>query len=470
MFAKSGCKCHRCVARRRLNFTLAVALFALIPIGYLALPDHWQSPRISVSSAWRESRSQLTENDPKHVAQPGESKQRFALAATPVGSVATATPARSVVSQTKQGVFPSPSPRSNAAHLVANSSTVAGRPPIANFASRQAIQLPWQLEKEALANNALSDNPIASQPSPFVAPSREMHSFTAASPARPVAPQEKQAVAPTPSPGANPADLAADSKTIATQPSTANPASPPAALFPPQVEKEALANNALSSNPIASQSAPLVVLSPTETVPFPNITSASPALNQDFEPRGYITVESRVASPRTSVEAGHGARLGQPRPESKPTTPAPHENIAEASDNPAEARGALDKVEQHPPGDLQRFALDFVQTDMSQNVASEHRFYAESVHFFNEGNLSWSGVAAATRRYHEDKQNRQFQVAGTPVVKGPVNGGFYVIEQPVTWSQRQGSALLRGRSTLRLRVLATGRGGWKITAIEEVSR
>ncbi len=117
--------------------------------------------------------------------------------------------------------------------------------------------------------------------------------------------------------------------------------------------------------------------------------------------------------------------------------------------------------------DLQRFASDFVRTDQTGSVSDQHRFYADSVHFYGEGNLSWAGVAAAIRRYHQEKQNTRYETAAPAVVKGPVDGGFYVIDQPILWSRTDGSGLTRGRSMLHLRVVMAGRGTWKITSIEE---
>jgi hypothetical protein len=142
--------------------------------------------------------------------------------------------------------------------------------------------------------------------------------------------------------------------------------------------------------------------------------------------------------------------------------------LANIPDSQRRVTAIPDKREPHQAGDLQRFATDFVQTDTSGNVGEQRRFYSDSVHFYNEGDLSWASVAAATRRYHHDKQ--QYQVAARPVVKGPVNGGFYVIDQPVSWSRMEGSTLVRGRSILRMRVITTGRAGWKITSIEEFGR
>jgi hypothetical protein len=122
------------------------------------------------------------------------------------------------------------------------------------------------------------------------------------------------------------------------------------------------------------------------------------------------------------------------------------------------------------PDDLKQFALDFVRTDQTGSVADQHRFYADSVHFYDEGDLSWAGVAAAIRRYHQQKQNKRYEAAAPAVVKGPVDGGFYVVDQPVSWSRTDGSRLTRGRSMLHLRVVSTDQRNWKITSIEEVGR
>jgi hypothetical protein len=384
MLGKLRCKCHRCVARRRLNFTLATALFALVPIGYLALPDHRQSAKVTILSTPRESPSEHTESGPESIAPPHELNPALALATTPVRSIAAATPSGSLTPEAKQAVLPVPSPEPNSADPAVDFSTIAAGPATGNSSNRPVYVLPIQLEREALADYAPLTSPVA--PRPVV---------------------------------------------IAT----------PVPISTPGVE----------------------------TLPSPSIATATPGVQQDSGPRGYITVESKIAPPRTRPGTGHVQKSAQPWPDVQQTPPAPKESFAKAADVPAEGGGTPEKVGQRPSGELQRFAMDFVQTDVSRNVASERRFYADSVHFFNEGNLSWSGVAAATRRYH-DNQNKQFQVAGTPVVKGPVNGGFYVIEQPVSWSQKQGSVLLRGRSILRLQVLAAGRAGWKITSIEEVGR
>ena len=442
MLGKLRCKCHRCVARRRLNFTLATALFALVPIGYLALPDHRQSAKVTILSTPRESPSEHAVSGSESIAPPHELNPALALATTPVRSIAAATPTGSLTPEAKQGVLPVPSPEPNSADPAADFSTIAAGPATGNSENGPVSVASPQLEREASADHAPSSN-------------------------------SEQAVGPAPSPAANSANPP-NFSTIAAAPATGNSSNRPVYVLPIQLEREALADYAPLTSPVAPQLGSIATPAPistpgAETLPSPGIATATPAVQQDFGPRGYITVESKIAPPRTRPGTGHVQKSAQPWPDVQQTPPAPRESFAKAADVPAEGGGTPEKVGQRPSGELQRFAMEFVQTDVSRNVASERRFYADSVHFFNEGNLSWSGVAAATRRYH-DNQNKQFQVAGTPVVKGPVNGGFYVIEQPVSWSQKQGSVLLRGRSILRLQVLAAGRAGWKITSIEEVGR
>jgi hypothetical protein len=118
---------------------------------------------------------------------------------------------------------------------------------------------------------------------------------------------------------------------------------------------------------------------------------------------------------------------------------------------------------------LQQFASDFVRANQTDN-AEEHRFFAESVHFYAEGDLSLAGVVAATQRHHRDQQAKRSEPEGPAVATGPVNGGFFVIQQPVRWSQAQGSKVTQGRSVLQLRVVPIDHGGWKITSIDEVEK
>jgi hypothetical protein len=119
---------------------------------------------------------------------------------------------------------------------------------------------------------------------------------------------------------------------------------------------------------------------------------------------------------------------------------------------------------------LQRFASDFIRANQTDSIAEQHRFFADSVHFYSEGDLSLAGVAAATRRHYRDEQTKRSEVAGPAVATGPVNGGFFMIEQPVRWSKSQGLKVTKGRSVLQLRVVPIDHGGWKITSIAEVKK
>ncbi|MBV8414707.1 MAG: hypothetical protein JO251_05795 [Verrucomicrobia bacterium] len=213
-----------------------------------------------------------------------------------------------------------------------------------------------------------------------------------------------------------------------------------------------------------------------------NTSGEVPAL-EPRKPRGYITIKSAPEEAQNQEAEDH-----PPKPRDHLLKTQNHPSNVE--DYPSKALGHSEKPQDQPPnvrdyfsntqdrpskppdtsGDLRRFASSFLQSDQTGNIADQHRFFADSVHYYHEGDLSWAGVAAATRRYHQERQNRRYGVEGAATVKGPVNGGFYVVEQPVSWSRSEGSRVTRGRSVLRLRVVPTDRNGWKITSIEEIGQ
>jgi hypothetical protein len=214
-----------------------------------------------------------------------------------------------------------------------------------------------------------------------------------------------------------------------------------------------------------------------------NNTSGEVPAEEPRKPRGYITIKSAPEEAQNQE-----AEDQPPKPRDHPLKAQNHP--ANVEDYPSKALGHSQKPQDQPPnvrdyfsntqdrpskppdtsGDLRRFASSFLQSDQTGNIADQHRFFADSVHYYHEGDLSWAGVAAATRRYHQERQNRRYGAEGAATVKGPVNGGFYVVEQPVSWSRSEGSRVTRGRSVLRLRVVPTDRNGWKITSIEEIGQ
>ena len=210
---------------------------------------------------------------------------------------------------------------------------------------------------------------------------------------------------------------------------------------------------------------------------FASLESNSVMHSEDWRtPTGYITIESKPEAPQNLGTEDHS-----PKPQDHPARVqdrsqkvqdrrlTEQEYPSKVQDHPLKASDKPPKAEEKS-GDLRRFALAFLQTDQTGNIADQHRFYADSVHFYREGDLSWSGVAAATRRYHQERQNKRYGTEGAAAVTGPVDGGFYVVEQPVSWSRKEGSRQIRGKSVLRLRVLPTGRGDWRITSIDEIGQ
>jgi hypothetical protein len=254
--------------------------------------------------------------------------------------------------------------------------------------------------------------------------------------------------------------------------------------LPPQPKETDLASRSKPDEALASEnagSARNLASDGKEPSPKPAETSArliaslerntvmrSPAEEQR-QPTGYITIESKPEAPQNTGNEDH-----RPKPQDHPVRvqdrrlTAP-EYPSKSPDQPPKVPDKPSKPEEKS-GDLRRFALAFLQTDQTGNVADQHRFYADSVHFYREGNLSWAGVAAATRRYHQERQNKRYGTEGTAAVMGPVDGGFYVVEQPVSWSRLEGSRQIRGKSVLRLRVVPTNRGDWRITSIDEVGQ
>ena len=203
---------------------------------------------------------------------------------------------------------------------------------------------------------------------------------------------------------------------------------------------------------------------------FASLESNSVMHSEDSrKPTGYITIESKPEAPQNLGTEDHPPKPQDHSQKVQERRLTVQEYPSKVQDHPLKAPDKPPKAEEKS-GDLQRFALAFLQTDQTGNIADQHRFYADSVHFYREGDLSWSGVAAATRRYHQERQNKRYGTEGSAAVTGPIDGGFYVVEQPVSWSRKEGSRQIRGKSVLRLRVVPTGRGDWRITSIDEIGQ
>lgn len=167
------------------------------------------------------------------------------------------------------------------------------------------------------------------------------------------------------------------------------------------------------------------------------------------------------------------ARTGNSSQESSAVRENKHRSNSSGNGTPPESTG--DPAIDHSPSrelseNIQRFASDFVRANQTEDFREQHRFFADSVHFYREGDLSLAGVEAATRRYRRDQQSKRPEVAGPAVATGPVNGGFFVIQQPVRWTESQGAKITRHQSVLYLRVVPVSHGDWKITSIDESNR
>jgi hypothetical protein len=420
MFGKLACKCHRCVARRRIRFVLGLGLVALLLVGYLAIPNS----RINVPD--------LSQTDVANVALPENTSPKSLRTAEPAASVwapdSAAEPVPGALTRTDKLVStpqqePGATPGNGEKQLNVQKESSA-TPPVA--AEHRSVVVAGVQPRPESANPAAIGSPDL--PGPAQQDSKPANALSSATP--------------NPSPAASP------------------PSSENANLRGPGA-------NGARTGLVASQTNNAVEVSTPTPAPSPSSASRHEA----NELHGYIAFATKnepAASPRPAQQP---AKAPGNRVTADETPPEPRESARKTEDIPAatpkpayrsgRSRSQFDKLED--------FASDFVRTDRSKNIGEERRFYADSVHFYNEGDLSWASVAAATRRYHQGGQNKQFQAAGSATVKGPVDGGFYVVDQPVTWSRMEGSSLVRGRSLLRMRVLPSGTT-WKITSIEEVGQ
>jgi hypothetical protein len=153
------------------------------------------------------------------------------------------------------------------------------------------------------------------------------------------------------------------------------------------------------------------------------------------------------------------------RHEAEASVPPPPAETPAPLKSPTKERGGGTEIAQ----DLRRFAADYLRTDENENVEAQARYYAGSVHFYREGDLSWARIAAATQRYHRNSRQRRY-VLSPASIRGPVDGGFWVVDQPFTWMKSDGIRTHTGRSVLRMRVIPVGRGNFKITSVEQVGQ
>ena len=186
------------------------------------------------------------------------------------------------------------------------------------------------------------------------------------------------------------------------------------------------------------------------------------------QPQGKVRKAREIALDRSSANL----YVSRPTP---PPSPSPveqkTESVASAPpppvDAPSKSSNRDRSGETDVGGDLRRFAASYVREQEKEDVASQERYYSGSVHFYGEGDLSWTRIAAATRRYHRDSGQRRYNVLPANV-RGPVDGGFWVVDQPYTWSKSDGTRVQTGKSVLRMRVIPSGRGRFKITSVEQV--
>lgn len=453
MFRKTACKCHRCVAKRRIRFVLGLGILALIPVGYLALPDHRDNvadhPLNNIAdAAVSENRSnnsvpsgdpalssRAPDSSPEPVAGAGDDKNR------PAGN------GSEVVSQNETQPVNAPRQEQRSS---SPGDEVYGNTSLEGALTRTDESVVYS-PKPTSTTSENSDDPLsASKKSSAAPPAAAEHQSIVVAGVRPQ-PQSTEPDVVDSSSTSGTADPVPQASNLANSPSVASPNPTPAvAPYGDTSEAKSSGSNGALTAVVAIQGNPAAEMSPTPP--------------QTHELRGYITVASKFEPAASPSEEQRPAKPAERRANAEDIPPEPRESAAKTEKRPSSPPKPADHSEQ-----LQSFASDFVRSDGSGNNGEQRRFYADSVHFYHEGDLSLAGVAAATRRYHQNRDNRQFHAAGSATVKGPVDGGFYLLDQPVSWIRIEGSSQVRGRSRLRLRVLPSGQG-WKITSIEEIGQ
>jgi hypothetical protein len=189
-------------------------------------------------------------------------------------------------------------------------------------------------------------------------------------------------------------------------------------------------------------------------------------------PTGNTRKAREISATRSSARFYSGIPTPPPkfppayqRHEAEASVPPPPAETPAPLKSPTKERGGGTEIAQ----DLRRFAADYLRTDENENVEAQAKYYAGSVHFYREGDLSWARIAAATQRYHRNSRQRRY-VLSPASIRGPVDGGFWVVDQPFTWTKSDGIRSQTGRSVLRMRVLPVGRGNFKITSVEQIGR
>jgi hypothetical protein len=535
MFGKSGCKCHRCVARRRIRFVLGLGLVALLPVGYLALPDSRKNvadllpanlahPALSESTPINSALAggkNVTDLSPADVAHPALSESTPTNSVQSGGENVTDVSPPDVAHPTLSESTPTNSVQSGGENVTDVSPPDVAHPALSESTPINSVRAPDSAAEPMAA--ADGDNPPVENRSETVSQKeRQPVNEPEQAPSSNATPDEVHrttllagALTQTDKPVETPQEVGATSE-MSKDPLNLpekSAAMPPVAVehqsvvvagvqpWPGNANPAAISSPDLSAYPVPQDSNPAAALSPAKPNPSPgnsapssdhsnprapgangalaglvasqsNYAAEVPSPSPQQEPNelhGYIAFAAKNEQAASPPAARRTAKVPGHRVTADETPPAPRAGAPKAEDIPTAPAKPVYRSLPGQSGQLESFASDFVRTEGSGNIAGERRFYADSVHFHNEGDLSWAGVAAATRRYHQGKQNRQFQAAGPATVKGPVDGGFYVVDQPVSWRRVEGSSLVRGRSLLRMRVLPTG-ANLKITSIEEVGQ
>ncbi|MBV9489336.1 MAG: hypothetical protein JO069_06370 [Verrucomicrobia bacterium] len=118
---------------------------------------------------------------------------------------------------------------------------------------------------------------------------------------------------------------------------------------------------------------------------------------------------------------------------------------------------------------LQAFVREYIESVANNNVATQARFFASQVNFYDRGVLGRQQVQKTTEQYHNEWPVRRWTAEGKPEITGG-EPDQYQVRQPFRWTVSNGSQDNRGSAVLCFVVQKDSKGGFRIVSVKQVNR
>ena len=180
------------------------------------------------------------------------------------------------------------------------------------------------------------------------------------------------------------------------------------------------------------------------------------------------TMATTNARERSSARTGEapGSGTGTPPQESPPgTAPIASENTEPASAPPATAPETSFPAQNVSTERLRDYVGAFVLAGLDPHVGSEADFFADRVHYYDQGVMSREKIREDLKRYAERWPERRFWLAGDITVE-PENGNRVQLTFPLRYELRNASKTSSGKIEKTL-VLQPAGDDLEIVAVNE---